>query len=78
MGPGTGSSRGTFLRLEREEDLAPLVRAISVCRNLAGSVDRRRRMEVCAVSGSSKEINSLREWRALFLKPFRSSNDRYI
>nr|CAN69772.1 hypothetical protein VITISV_027580 [Vitis vinifera] len=29
MGSGTGSSRRTLLRLEGEEDLAPLVRAIS-------------------------------------------------
>ncbi|RVW84253.1 hypothetical protein CK203_045255 [Vitis vinifera] len=29
MGPGMGSSHGTFLRLEEEEDLASLVRAIS-------------------------------------------------
>nr|CAN64734.1 hypothetical protein VITISV_015386 [Vitis vinifera] len=36
VGSGTVSPRGTFLRLEGEEDLAPLVRAISGCRNLAG------------------------------------------
>ena len=42
MGFGTGSSRGTLLRLEGEEDLAPLVRAILGCRNLAGMDDRRR------------------------------------
>ena len=42
MGSGTGSSFGTLLRLEGEEDLAPLVRAISGCRNLAGIDDRRR------------------------------------
>ena len=41
MGSEMGSSRGTLLRLEGEEDLAPLVRAISGCRNLAGMDDRR-------------------------------------
>ena len=41
MGSEMGSSRGTLLRLEGEEDLAPLVRAISGCRNLAGIDDRR-------------------------------------
>ena len=39
---GTGSFRRLFLRLEGEDDLAPLVRAISGCRNLAGIDDRRR------------------------------------
>ena len=42
MGFGTGSPHGTLLRLEGEEDLAPLVRAISGCRNLAGTDGRRR------------------------------------
>ena len=42
MRSGTGSFRRLFLRLEGEEDLAPLVRAISGCRNLAGTDDRGR------------------------------------
>ena len=39
---GTGSFRRLFLRFEGDEDLAPLVRAISGYRNLAGASDRRR------------------------------------
>ncbi|KAL6329556.1 hypothetical protein AAG906_022133 [Vitis piasezkii] len=41
-GSGTGSFRRLFLRFEGDEDLAPLVRAISGCRNLAEVADRRR------------------------------------
>ena len=39
---GTGSFRRLFLLFEGEEDLAPLVHAISGCRNLAGMDDWRR------------------------------------
>ncbi|KAL6319849.1 hypothetical protein AAG906_036918 [Vitis piasezkii] len=42
VGSGTGSPRGTLLRLEGEEDLAHLVHAISDSQNLVGSDDRRR------------------------------------
>ena len=42
IGSGTGSFRRLFLRLEGDEDLAPLVRAISDYRSLADVADRRR------------------------------------
>ena len=41
-GSGTDSFRKLLLRLEGDEDLAPLVRAISSCRNLAGTDGGRR------------------------------------
>ena len=41
-GSGTSPFRKLLLRLEGDEDLAPQVRAISGCRNLAGMDGRRR------------------------------------
>ena len=41
-GSGTDSFRRLFLRFEGDEDLAPLVRAISGCRSLADVANRRR------------------------------------
>ncbi|RVW25084.1 hypothetical protein CK203_115316 [Vitis vinifera] len=41
-GSGTGSFHKLLLRFEGEEDLAPLVRAISGYQNLAGADGRRR------------------------------------
>ena len=42
IGSRTDSFRKLLLLLEGDEDLAPLVRAISGCRNLAEADDRRR------------------------------------
>ena len=42
MGSGTSSFRKLLLRFKGEEDLAPLVHAISGYRNLAGVADRRK------------------------------------
>ena len=41
-GSGTDSFRKLLLRIKGDEDLAPLVRAISGCRSLADVADRRR------------------------------------
>ena len=42
IGSGTDSFLKLLLRLEGDEDLAPLVRAISGCRSLADVANRRR------------------------------------